>query len=123
MDPHQIIVLRGFQDLVGELPVDPLVGFPILVIVMYILGEVMEQRPDGLVAESEIEAIQIFFRKMKRYIIHRFQLLLNLFFGSFAGLPQGKARPSNPDIIILFGYRTHPGCQTPGTRDYPDFLS
>ena len=66
VDPQDVIGPQRGDDGVGEGAIYLLVLLPITFFVPREGGKIMEQRPDGLVAEAKIEAVHAFFRQKNR---------------------------------------------------------
>jgi hypothetical protein len=66
LDPHQIIRLENILKRLKIYFVYILVGIPVVSIICHITRQVMEQGPDGSVAEPEIKLIHLFFGEKDR---------------------------------------------------------
>jgi hypothetical protein len=59
VDPDEVAGLGDLQYGVGEQTVDPFVGGPGVVTVIHEIGEVVEQGPEGVIAEALVEGLGV----------------------------------------------------------------
>ncbi len=96
--PDKIVRLNHFQHTLAEHLIDVLVLLPHLFLIDSVRRKVVKERPDGFVAETEIELIHLFLReedRMRRVLVE--DLCPELFFESNVDCCAG---PTNPEILI-----------------------
>ena len=97
VNPQHVVRAQRVHHRLAENAVDVPVFLPVLLLVMRQHRKIMEQRPDGLVAETEVKPVHAFFRQKKRA---GFELLFaisphrRLMFGR-----NTRAGPAHPQII------------------------
>ena len=59
VDPDAVVWFDYLEQGVAEAPVDPHVGLPEILVVYRVVGEIVEQRPDGVVREAVVVVLQV----------------------------------------------------------------
>ena len=101
IDPDDIIGLGNLRNGIAKVPVDAFIAFVVRLVVRDILGEIVKQGPDGLVAETVIVAVYFGLREKKRLALEfgaqalgELPLIIPIF------LIDGDPRPPDPEAVI-----------------------
>ena len=97
LHPENIILSGHTNDGIGKNLVDSLICLPQDGVILHVLWEVVKERPDGLVTESEIEIVNVFSREKHRIAPFFSQFILNLLFFALFYLLLFYTWPSNPE--------------------------
>jgi hypothetical protein len=101
IDPNDIIRLGHLRNGIAKVPVNAFIAFVVRLVVRDILGEIMKQGPDGLIAESVIVVVYFGLREKDRLALEfRAQalgedlLIIPVFF------IDGDPRPPDPEAVV-----------------------
>ena len=115
MYPDNVILTRDLGHLVAEDPVDAHVGIPEVVAVYGVEGKVMEERPDRLVGEAEVEVVDIILGEKNPVTPPLSKILPNLVL-----MPPktflSQSTPPYPQGIGSLVDGTQTGCDAAGAR-------
>ncbi len=115
MDPDGVARFDDLHQLVAEQAVHLLVRGPGVLNERSADGEVMEQRPDRLIAEPQVVLIDLRLRKKNRNTTRAGQLFANSVPALNAEELTGHPRPSDPYSLERLRQRGQTGRQSAGT--------
>jgi hypothetical protein len=101
MDPNNVIRLCNLRNGIAKESVGAFIAFIEGLVIRDILGKVMKQGPDGLIAKTVIVVIYLSLREKDRLAV-KFRAQLS--FEDHLFIPilfvHGDARPSDPEAIV-----------------------
>jgi hypothetical protein len=101
MDPNNVILLGNLLNGIAKVPVDAFIAFIEGLVIRDILGKVMKQGPDGLIAKTVIVVVYLALREKNRPAI---KFGLQLLCEGLLLIPilfiDGDPRPPDPETIV-----------------------
>ena len=113
--PNQVVVGRRSRHGIGKFAVDRHIGLPVGQFKLGVFHEVVEQRPDGAVAEAKVEPVNLFLAQGHPGTAQFCKGLVDLGVEGFRDVLARQAAPSDPKAFPLSVHRFHPGGQPPNT--------
>ena len=114
MDPYHVLLVGHFQGGLAVEAVHPLIGLPHAVVEDGVLEEVVEEGPQGLVAEAVVEVLDLSLAEEHGATVHLLQVGDHLLFMTpefFAG----QTRPAQPYSLFIPIKGAQTCGQSPGT--------